>query len=181
MNPAHGVEIDLRSDVNTPGKLHLSHDPWTKGENFEDWIDTFTKKNIQGPILLNTKEDLLEEKIIALLNANHIKNYFFIDTTLPTLVKHVLLGNSEKFSVRLSQYEPIDYVTPFIGKIPWIWVDCFQRKPIDSAVLKKLHSHFKVCLVSPELHGGTLSDISEFIPLKEYAQAVCTKFPNSWS
>ena len=38
-----GVEIDLRSTVSSPGALHLSHDPWAQGDDFEAWLKEFKK------------------------------------------------------------------------------------------------------------------------------------------
>ncbi len=92
INPREGVEIDLRSDVNNPGALHLAHDPWVRGENFEEWLQTFKRIGIQGPLVLNTKEDMLETKVMSLLSDFGITNYFFIDTPLPTLVKQAQAG-----------------------------------------------------------------------------------------
>ncbi len=180
LNPEFGVEIDLRSDVSTPGHIHLSHDPWVKGESFVSWLEVFTKRKISGPILLNTKEDLLEARIISLLEQYHVKNYFFIDTTVPTLVKNVQSGLGEKFSVRLSHYEPESFVECFEGKVNWIWADCFNKQPLQLEQLYKFKSKFKICLVSPELHGGTTSDIARFTQFKDVIDAVCTKQPEAW-
>ena len=86
--PEWGVEIDLRCvSVDAPGCLHLSHDPWVRGEDFSAWIDAFLEKKIKGPIILNTKEDGLEQTCINILNEAGIQNFFFLDTTFPTLVQ----------------------------------------------------------------------------------------------
>ena len=52
----YGCEIDIRSNVKIPQSLHLSHDPWVAGDSFEEWIELYKKKNMTGPLILNTKE-----------------------------------------------------------------------------------------------------------------------------
>ena len=54
----------MLDDVHTSGiqvhNLHLSHDPWVKGEDFESWLRVFRDKGQSGVLILNTKEDGLE-------------------------------------------------------------------------------------------------------------------------
>jgi len=33
-----GAEIDLRSDLGNSGRIHLAHDAWTEGDDFEEWL-----------------------------------------------------------------------------------------------------------------------------------------------
>jgi hypothetical protein len=69
----------------------------------------------------------------------------------------------------------------FKDKADWIWVDCFQGKPVAAELVQSLKPHFKVCLVSPELHGqGLKENLSDFLPLYRWADAVCTKEPQVW-
>jgi len=176
-----GVEIDLRSSVQKQGALHLSHDPWVMGDDFEQWIKEYKRQAIQGPIWLNTKEDGLESRIEELMEQYEIRDYVFLDTVLPTLVKKTQFESKTRFAIRYSKYEPEDFVSCFLGKADWIWVDCFQGEPVTSEPIKKLKNHFKVCLVSPELHGKKLSEnIKNFVELFELADAVCSKEPNLW-
>lgn len=176
-----GVEIDLRSAVNEKGSLHLSHDPWTPGDDFEAWLKEFKRLQIQGPVWLNTKEDGLEDRIEELMAKYELKNFVFLDTVLPTLVKKTQFEGKRHFAVRLSAYEPEEFVKCFKDKAEWVWVDCFQGIPFAADSVKKLKSHFKVCLVSPELHGKSLREnLSLFLPLYELADAVCSKEPNLW-
>ena len=69
-NAEFGVEIDLRSENN---KIYLHHDPFKKGETFEKWIKQFRHKII----VLNVKEEGLEDRIIKTLKKNKISNFFF--------------------------------------------------------------------------------------------------------
>jgi len=176
-----GVEVDLRSCVQSKGALHLSHDPWVMGDDFESWLAEFKRLSIRGPIWVNTKEDGLEERIDDLMLKYQIDTYVFLDTVLPTLVRKVHFQNLKHFAVRLSAYEPEEFVTLFSGKAEWVWVDCFQGIPLSVKLVKQLRKYFKVCLVSPELHGRSLQDnLSDFAPLFEISDAVCTKEPLAW-
>ena len=184
---ADGVEIDLRSDVTRPGAIHLSHDPWVKGDDFGEWLITFRHLGIRGPINLNTKEDGLEDQIVAMLsNAGLIagNSWFFLDTAMPTLVKQThSLGNSY-FFLRQSVHEPSAALEPFRGKAQWIWVDCFNGEPVPSESIRELKKDFKICLVSPELQGiesmALSSHLLRFKDLFALADAVCTKDPERW-
>ena len=40
------------------------------------------------------------------------------------------------------------------GRIKWIWVDCFNKLPINKDIYKVLKKNgFMLCLVSPELQN----------------------------
>lgn len=175
-NPAWGVEIDLRSDVNQPKKIHLSHDAWVKGDDFEKWLDVFCSKKIQGTLILNTKEDGLEEHCLEILNSKSVDNYFFLDTTTPTLVR---LGKKYKkhFAVRYSSFENLQLCISLKAHAAWVWVDCFNRQPVAvREVLALKQAGFKVCLVSPELQGGNDKDLENFKELIVISDAICTKY-----
>jgi hypothetical protein len=175
-----GVEIDLRSDVRRPGHLHLSHDPWFQGPDFEVWLKQFKKQQIRGPIILNTKEDGLERSVLALMRKYQIEKYFFLDTAFPTLIRWSLLNRNKNFALRMSKYESRLSLNPFIGKVSWVWVDCFGGKPVSKNEINKLSSKFKVCLVSPELQGQPVFAIKKFMSLKGLCDAICTKRPDLW-
>ena len=55
-----GTEIDLRSNNKD---IYLHHDPFKKGELFSSWIKYFKHKLL----VLNVKEEGLEQKIISIL------------------------------------------------------------------------------------------------------------------
>lgn len=181
MNPAFGAEIDVRSDVSYPGELHLSHDPWKKGDRLSEWLDVYVKRKIQGPLIVNTKEDSLELEIIKLLDKNGIDNYFFLDTTFPTLVKFTHKMMLSRFALRVSEFEKATSTIPFRNKVDWLWIDCFDGTPIPTAELINLKQYFKLCLVSPELQGSRTSQIEQFGNLAGLADSICTKYPNIWT
>lgn len=181
LQPGWGAELDLRSSLHTKGKIHIHHDAWSEGDDFDNWLQAYSERQNAGPLILNTKEDGLEERILELLKKYKFSNYFFLDTALPTLVKWTQVKGVKNFAIRLSQYEPLEFVNAFKGKADWLWVDCFAGQPIDPEWLKELQGDFQICLVSPELQGMDVSLIADFKNLLgPYADAVCTKNPHMW-
>lgn len=172
--PEYGVELDLRPDGN---KIIIHHDAFAQGEDLEEWL----KHYHHSMIILNTKAEGMEERILALMEKHKIKDYFFLDLSLPFLIKYMRKGVS-KLAVRFSEYEPIEFVMKFAGKVEWVWVDCFTHLPLNQSNYQELKKHFKLCLVSPELQGNDLGMIEKF---KEQLRgmdidAVCTKQPQLW-
>ena len=180
VEPEMGVEIDLRSDVGNPGAMHLSHDPWRRGEPLEPWLDEFQARRISGPLILNTKEDGLEEALMATMARRGIENFLFLDTAMPTLVYWTRKGLGRKFFLRLSAFENREALRPFEGKQEWLWVDCFDGQPLDSSLVREAGRAFKICLVSPELQKQPVERVGDFRSIYSLAQAVCTKSPDVW-
>ena len=174
LKTAHGVELDLRfhnSDI------ILNHDPFVKGEKFEDFLKEF-KLNF---IILNIKSEGIEEEVLRLVKKYNVPDYFFLDTSIPFMVKYIEKGWT-KFAVRFSEFEPLELALNFRGKIEWVWVDCFTRFPLNKESYLQLKKHFKICLVSPELQGHPKIMIEEFKKQIEGfgIDAVCTKYPDLW-
>jgi hypothetical protein len=179
LDQSWGVEIDLRSDPRVPGSLHLAHDPWSPGESFTDWLDAYCARGLRGPLILNTKEDGLEERALELVTAHGLTEIFFLDTALPTLVRWTGRGE-HRFAVRCSRFEPASTALPFVGRCEWAWLDCFDGVPLTLAEIELLRPHFRLCLVSPELQGRPLDDIGRFAEIYGVCHAVCTKSPAAW-
>jgi hypothetical protein len=174
-----GAEIDLRSDVSRPGAIHLAHDPWKAGDSFADWLAAYARLGFRGPVIVNTKEDGLEERALELLAAHNITSFFFLDTALPTLVRWT--GKGEKrFAVRVSSREPVEAALQFAGKAEWAWVDCFGAEPFPVQAVQPLVGRFRLCLVSPELQGAPLESRVRFQELAARMDAICTKDPKGW-
>ena len=135
-----GVEIDLRS---RGSDLILHHDPFVDGELFTDWLDHFR----HGTLILNVKEEGLEDALIALMADRGIENWFFLDQSFPFLIRTSRRGE-RRCAARVSEFESIDTAMTLAGKIDWIWVDCFTRFPLSGANAARLHeAGFKLCLV----------------------------------
>ena len=175
----YGVEVDIRSYGNN---LIIHHDPFVEGELFENWLSEYH----HGTLILNVKEEGLESRLIELMQLHNINDFFFLDQSFPFLVKWSLKGERH-CAVRVSEFESIDTALSLTGKINWVWVDCFTHFPLQHSQALQLQSAgFKLCLVSPELHGR---DAITEIPLlnkllterKINIDAICTKHPDLWS
>lgn len=176
--PHHGVEIDLRS--NEDG-LYLAHDAFCSGENFEDWLVAWRGQFI----VLNVKEEGIEDRTLGLLSKFRVAEYFFLDQSFPFLQKLVRSGNGNT-AARISDIESIS--TAVNAGAKWVWLDCFSG---NWSYLKQISKELKEmqvksCLVSPELQRPydvhpeieklkiILKDI-ELLP-----DAVCTKNAEVW-
>ena len=172
-----GVEIDLRTNGRS---VILHHEPFEQGDRLEDYLDAYGPHR-KSPLVLNMKEDLLEERVIALCRERGIANYFFLDCAFPTLVRLVKTGITN-VAVRLSEYEPMETARAFQGQCAWAWVDCFTGKPPAAALIREVQGlGYRVCLVSPELQG--FEDPSGHLSLRALLtsdDAVCTKRADLW-
>ena len=171
---ADGVELDLRyhnSDI------ILHHDPFQSGEKFEYFLKKYRLKFI----ILNIKSEGIEEEVLRLVQKHEVKDYFFLDSSIPFMVKYINKGWT-KFAVRFSEYEPLEFALKFKNKVEWVWVDCFNDFPLNEKSYLELKKNFKICLVSPELQGHPLSMIEDFKKQLNGFQidAVCTKRPDLW-
>ena len=184
-----GAEIDIRYHNDD---LILTHDPFGHQKNsnlkFEEFLSHY---KLQGPLILNLKSEGIEDHCISLMAKFKLTNWFFLDMSMPYFVKYSqftiqnerLNFSKENLAVRFSEFEPIQYALAFSDKVRWVWVDYFNGFPLteDShAILKR--NGFKICLVSPELHGSGSEKIH--MARTEAANfeidAVCTKHPNIW-
>lgn len=74
-------------------------------------------------LVLNVKEEGLEEEIQGILSKREIENYFFLDQSFPFLVKTIKSGNT-KVSARVSDLESLQ--TAVSVDCDWVWIDCFE-------------------------------------------------------
>jgi hypothetical protein len=174
----YGVEVDVRSEG---GQLIIHHDPYVHGELFDEWINAYR----HGTLILNVKEEGLEEQLTSIMRSHGIVDYFFLDQSFPYLIKWSNFGE-HRCAVRVSEFESIETALTLAGKVDWAWVDCFTRFPLDEESAGRLKgAGFKLCLVSPELQGRHPEvEIPQFVSLLKgqniVADAVCTKRPDLW-
>ena len=173
----HGTEIDIRSNGLD---LIIQHDPFKTGTNLESWLKEYSHELL----ILNVKEEGLEDAILLLMKKYKIKDYFFLDQSFPFLIKTANNGES-RLSVRFSEFESLETVLNLQGLVDWIWIDYFSQTPLNKDnyhLIKKLG--FKICLVSPELQGYSENEIiklkRDMFNKKIIADAVCTKKPELW-
>ena len=107
-----GIEVDIRSYKE---KLILQHDPFKKGDYFEDWIKYYQ----HGTLILNVKEEGLENKILDLLSINNINSFFFLDQSFPFIIKTLNKGEN-RLALRVSEFESIETALNLKNKAQWI-------------------------------------------------------------
>ncbi len=174
----YGIEIDIRSQGSD---LILHHDAFVPGERFDDWLDSFQ----HGTLILNVKEEGLEDRVLSLMKQRGIDDFFFLDQSFPFLIKTARTGES-RCAVRISEFESIETCMSLAGMVDWVWVDCFTKFPLSTSdALRLREAGFKLCLVSPELQGRTAPE--EIASMRSLlaergitADAVCTKTPELW-
>jgi hypothetical protein len=180
LGPGEGAEIDLRSDPCRPGSILLHHEPWTRGTGLDEWLGAWAARPDRGPLILDTKEDGLEDEAWRLALAAGVTDAFFLDTTVPTLHRRVAVRRLPGHSARLSSHEPLAGLAAFRGLAAWVWVDCLDGVPLPPEVVAEAAAGFRVCLASPELHGVGTGAIDSFAGLWPLADAVCTDDPGAW-
>ena len=173
----YGVEIDIRSFKD---ELIIQHDPFLKGENFKNWIKFYN----HGTLILNIKEEGLEQKILMILKENNINSFFFLDQSIPMVLDTIRKGEN-RIALRVSEYESFENVIKLKENIKWIWIDMFTEFPLSLEEYKELKkTKLKLCLVSPELqllNNQKISNLKKyFIQNNIIFDAVCTKKPSYW-
>jgi hypothetical protein len=174
----YGIEVDVRS---CGKRLIIHHDPLAEGVDFLDWITHYK----HGALILNVKEEGLEERLLEIMQDRNIKNFFFLDQSFPFLVKWANKGE-RRCAARVSEYESIDTALALAGKIDWIWVDCFTKFPLSGEQATLLQDNgFLLCMVSPELQGRNAEKeipamAALFASLGIQPDAICTKHADIW-
>lgn len=176
-----GIEIDLRGYSD---EVIVSHEPFdTSAENFEKWLLNYN----HDLLILNIKEEGIEEKVLKIMDKNNFSNFFLLDQSFPYFIKYLKINNKIT-SIRFSEFESIETIKSTVNRIGitpgWVWVDCFTG---DWNHLSKLNEikklGIKTCLVSPELQGRDLLKEINKITEPDFhldLDAVCTKFPENW-
>ena len=177
--PRYGVEVDVRT---AGSELVLHHDPFSGGEPLRTWLSDYA----HAGLIVNVKEDGLEDAVFALLAEHGIEDFFFLDQPFPTLVRTGRRGE-RRCAVRVSEYEPVAQAVAVAHLVDWVWVDCFTRFPLDAADVATLRdAGLRTCLVSPELQGrlepAEVEDLAGRVAaLGLVPDAVCTKRPEQWA
>jgi len=169
-----GVELDIRDRGD---RLILQHDPFTDGEDFEEYLKFYK----HGTMILNIKSERVEFRVLELLKNSKVKSYFFLDSSFPMI--YLLSKSSEKnIALRFSEFEGLDTILNMGNKVEWVWVDCFSKLPLDFDKFKILKNKgFKLCLVSPELQAQPekIEEYRSYLFKNNIVlDAICTKFKN---
>lgn len=173
-----GVEVDLRS---SSGRLITAHDPFSPGEDFESWLTGFC----HSTLIINVKEDGLEDRIILTLEARGIRDFFLLDQSFPSIVRSAQSGETRS-AVRVSEFESLETALALAGRVRWVWIDSFKRFPLsEEGTARIVDAGFMTCVVSPELQGrNPIHEVPQLLDMfdewKVDIDAVCTKRPDLW-
>ena len=167
----YGVEIDVRDSGRT---LVIQHDPFKKGLQLHEFLSSYRQK---GLLLIDVKSEGIEYQILKILKKFKIKNFFFLNSTYPIIIN---LINKKKNFIRVSDFESFENIYKFKGKIKWVWLEIYKKVNLTrKQILYLKNNRIKVCMVSPELHGGNVSDIARIQTIiknnKIQIDAVCVK------
>jgi len=172
-----GIEIDIRDDY-VNNNLILSHDPFERGVNLDDFLKLYN----HGTIILNIKSERTELKCIELMEKYNINDYFFLDSTIPMTYLLNTKYNNLNIAYRFSEFEPVEFYYKIKKFISWIWVDCFTQFPMSYEnydIFK--NDNKKICIVSPELQNQKekiQNYRDEIIKKNIIPDAICCKFNN---
>lgn len=173
----YGIEVDIRSQGE---RLIIHHDPFAEGVDFKAWLSEYR----HGTLILNVKEEGLEDALLTLMAERGIDDFFFLDQSFPFLIRTANRGET-RCAVRVSEFETVETALSLAGRIDWVWVDCFTRFPLTADDAQRLQeAGFKLCLVSPELQGrsGEIGKMRALLDKLDITyDAVCTKEPAAWT
>ena len=97
LNRNFGAEIDIRSFNK---KLILNHEPFEKGELLNVYLKKFNHKFL----ILNIKEEGIENLTLDYLRKYKIKNYFLLDVTIPKIFQFVKNKKKSNLCLRISKF-----------------------------------------------------------------------------
>jgi len=173
-----GVEVDVRSFND---ELICAHNPFKGGELFEDWLNSYR----HSFLIINIKEEGIEEEVIRIMDERNLSNYFLLDVTFPFFHRLTLDNISHKIAYRVSDYEQPCKDFIINNKIKWIWLDAFMEFPEEALRIIQKIQNIKICIVSPELHMQrdkkiNASILTKIKDLDVKYDLICTKNPEIW-
>lgn len=168
----YGIEVDIRPYGK---RIILHHEPFVKGEDFEDFLKHYNNKFI----ILNIKSEGIERRVFDLIKKYKISNYFLLDVPFPFMVKYINQGFTQ-FAVRFSEFESIQTCLNLKRKVEWVFIDNFTHLPIEGNSFKILRKHFKLCVVSPELFNRKEIEKTKNILKKNPVDAILTDKIFEW-
>ena len=174
----YAIEIDVRDYRN---QIILHHDPFKKGDTFSKFLENYNHRFL----ILNIKSEGIEIKVLRILKKFNIKKYFFLDCSFPSIIK-LIKSKNRNIAIRISDYESFDNLKKMKYLVKWVWIDCFKKIPLNQKNYNLIKKYkFKICLVSPELHGRKINNkrVVNLIKNKKiHIDMLCTKikFFQTW-
>jgi len=188
-----GTEVDIRDKqttnaTNISESLILSHDPYTNGNNFQEYFNYYINNHCKNDInngntlILNIKSERTELECIKIMNEKNFTNYFFLDSNLPMIYLLNKKYNNTNIACRYSEFEPIENYESIKDMISWIWIDCFTIFPLNTLCYNKFKANNKkICIVSPELQTkiDKIDEYRDYITQNGLIpDAICCKLNN---
>lgn len=136
-----GVEIDLRT---YKSKIILNHEPFKDGDTLENFLRYYN----HGTLVLNIKDNGIEDKVIKQVMKAKIKSFFLLDVEFPYIFKSIK-NKQKNIAIRFSEKEPIESAKLFQNNFKWLWIDTLTKLPLDKNNIKVI-KNFKSCVVCPE-------------------------------
>ena len=128
--PTMGIELDLRSSGD---RVIVTHDPFTEGPTIEEYFP-----HIGGrPCIFNVKCEGIEARVRDLAAQSGVVDYFMLDLSVPAAVK-LARASDTRMAVRFSELEPAAGALAWKGRASWLWVDCFERFPVEEPTWSEL-------------------------------------------
>ncbi|MBI5228548.1 hypothetical protein HY991_00445 [Candidatus Micrarchaeota archaeon] len=141
-----GVEVDVRS---CGKELILNHEPSRSGDLLDDYLTNFG----HAFIILEIKEEGIEQRVIDLCKKHGVDNYFLLSVSFPFIY---LLSKKgfKKLALRFSEFESIETCLAMRGEAEWVWADTFEKNPLKKEAYEKLkEAGFRICFVCPSRWG----------------------------
>ena len=99
LDPTCPIEFDVRD---SGGRILVTHDPFTVGDDFEDFAPY-----LRGRFsIVNIKSEGIEWKVLEILRAQDVHDFFLLDCSVPMMNKLAQAGE-RRFAVLFSEYEII--------------------------------------------------------------------------
>ena len=136
-----GIEIDLRT---YKSKIILNHEPFKDGDTLENFLRYYN----HGTLVLNIKDNGIEDKVIKQVMKAKIKSFFLLDVEFPYIFKSIK-NKQKNIAIRFSEKEPIESAKLFQNNFKWLWIDTLTKLPLDKNNIKVI-KNFKSCVVCPE-------------------------------
>lgn len=170
-----GIETDIRDSMNN---LVVSHDPPNNDaiqfDNFMKLASNYSNSEALT-LALNIKSDGLASDLKRAIDKFPQLDYFVFDMSVPDMRSYLDLGIPT--FTRMSEVEKSP---AWLDRSAGVWLDAFEYEWYtmeDVEALLRLDK--RVCIVSPELHGRSYTDLWAWLKQIDNPQLIlCTDYPD---
>lgn len=153
----NGIEVDIRYN-NYYDDLILSHNLFGE-ENLllKSWLSFYKHKML----ILNIKASQCEERCINYMKVYGIKEYYFLDSQIPDIVRLTKEGYGKHFIIRRSQYESFN-INLYNNSSKYLWIDNFGDINYSLPFFDEELLYKELIYVSPELYKKNIHEVKLF-------------------